>query len=151
SRLASECMALVESIGDPTLVAGLSFAACAGKIQAAEWEDALRWSHAALQAADRHPADANPLVGSPTAPLLMFRGIARWRLGHDEWRADIDRAVAMTRSIDPVSHALVIGYKYTGMTPVTLRMRTDGAALAEIGEALQVAERSGDDIAVILV
>ena len=46
SRLASECMALVESIGDPTLIVELSFAACVAKIQAAEWHDALRWSHA---------------------------------------------------------------------------------------------------------
>ena len=36
SRLASEAMALVESIGDPTLTVGLSFAAIYAKIESGE-------------------------------------------------------------------------------------------------------------------
>ena len=36
SELASECMALVESLDDPNLTVGLSIAACAAKFQAAE-------------------------------------------------------------------------------------------------------------------
>ena len=149
SRLASECMALVESIGDPTLIVELSFAACVAKIQAAEWHDALRWSHAVIGLANRHPTNANLLVGSPVAAALVFRGVARWRLGRGEWREDLDRAVSMTRTIDPVSHAVVIGYKYSAISAEALQV--DDAALAEIGEALQVAERSSDDIARALV
>ena len=149
SRLASECMALVESIGDPTLVVELSFAACTAKIQAAEWHDALRWSQSVIELADRHPTRANFLVGSPVATALVFRGVARWRLGRAGWREDCDRAVSMTRTIDPVSHAVVIGYKYSAISPEV--RRADDAALAEIGEALQVAERSSDDIALVLV
>jgi hypothetical protein len=149
SRLASECMALVESIGDPTLIVELSFAACVAKIQAAEWEDALRWSQTVIELADRHPANANVLVGSPVAAALVFRGVARWRLGRGGWREDFDRAVSMTRTIDPVSHAVVIGYKYAAISAEVLQ--ADDATLAEIGEALQVAERSSDDIAQALV
>ena len=44
SQLASEAMALIESLGDPTLTVGLSFAAIYAKIESAEWSDALRWS-----------------------------------------------------------------------------------------------------------
>jgi class 3 adenylate cyclase len=149
SRLASECMALVESLGDPTLIVELSFAACAAKLQAAEWDDALRWSQSVIELADRYPANANILVGSPMAAALVFRGVARWRLGRGGWREDFDRAVSMTRTIDPVSHAVVIGYKYSGIDPQV--HQADDAALAEIGEALQVAERSSDDIARALV
>ena len=149
SRLASECMALVESLGDPTLIVELSFAACVAKLQAAEWDDALRWSQSVIELADRHPANANILVGSPMAAALVFRGVARWRLGRGGWREDFDRAVSMTRTIDPVSHAVVIGYKYSGIDPQV--HQADDAALAEIGEALQVAERSSDDIARALV
>ena len=148
SRLASECMALVESIGDPTLIVELSFAACAAKIQAAEWDDTLRWSQTVIELADRHPANANFLVGSPVATALVFRGVARWRLGGGGWREDLDRAVSMTRTIDPVSHAVVIGYKYTAISAEVLQADD---ALTEIGEALQVAERSSDDIARALV
>jgi class 3 adenylate cyclase len=149
SRLASECMALVESIGDPVLIVDLSFAACVAKIQAAEWEDALRWSQRVIELADHHPANANFLVGSPVAAALVFRGVARWRLGRGGWREDLDRAVSVARTTDPVSQAVVIGYKYAAMAPGVLP--ADDAALAEIGEALQVAERSSEDIALVLV
>ncbi len=127
SRLASECMALVESIGDPTLIVELSFAACVAKIQAAEWHDALRWSQTVIELADRHSANANFLVGSPVAAALVFRGVARWRLGRGGWREDLDRAVSMTRTIDPVSHAVVIGYKYCAISAGVLP--ADDAAL----------------------
>ena len=68
-----------------------------------------------IELADRHPTNANFLVGSPVAAALVFRGVARWRLGRGGWREDFDRAVSMTRTIDPVSHAVVIGYKYSAI------------------------------------
>ena len=37
SQLASEAMALIESVGDPTLTVGLSFAAIYAKFESAEW------------------------------------------------------------------------------------------------------------------
>ena len=46
SQLASEAMALIESIGDPTLTVGLSFAAIYAKNEAGEMADVLRWSSA---------------------------------------------------------------------------------------------------------
>ena len=44
SQLASEAMALIESIGDPTLTVGLSFALIYAKAESGEWSDVLRWS-----------------------------------------------------------------------------------------------------------
>ncbi len=55
----------------------------------------------------------------------------------------------MARTIDPVSHAVVIGYKYSRNRFRCCRPTTPRCA--EIGEALQVAERSSDDIARALV
>ena len=55
SRLASETMALVESIGDPTLTVALSLAAIATKIQTGEVADALRWSQTVIDLADGDP------------------------------------------------------------------------------------------------
>jgi class 3 adenylate cyclase len=148
SQLASECMALVESLGDLSMIVQLSFALCVAKIQAAEWDDAMRWSHTVIGLADVHRANANFLVGSPVAAALVFRGVARWRLGRDGWREDLDRAVDMARTTDPVSQAVVIGYKYAIAAPV---LPADEAALAEIGEALQVAERSSEDSALLIL
>jgi adenylate cyclase len=149
SRLASEYMALVESIADPTLTAGLSFAACVAKLQAAEWADVLRWTQTVIGLADGDPAMAGFIIGSPLATALAFRGYARWCVGRSGWREDLDRAVAMARTTDPVSHATVVAYKYVAIAAGVLL--ADDAAMTDIDEAMQVAERSSDDIALVLV
>ena len=92
SRLASECMALAESIGDASLTAGLAFAACVVKLQAGEWMDVLRWSQTIIDLAGVNPRMGNQLVGSPLAAALVFRGFARFGVGEDGWREDWDRA-----------------------------------------------------------
>ena len=149
SRLASECMTLAESIGDSTLIVGLSVAPLAAKLQAAEWEDALRWSQTVIELGEGQSSSASFLVGSPVATALIFRGVARWGLGRGGWREDVNRAVSLARTTDPLSQAVVIGYKYAGIPPGVLP--ADDAALAEIRETLKVAERSSDDIALLLV
>ena len=55
SRLASEAMALIESIGDPTLTVGLSFTPIRAKIESGEWSDVLRWSQRVIDLADGDP------------------------------------------------------------------------------------------------
>ena len=56
SRLASENMALVESIGEPTLTVGLSLAAISTKIQIGEMAEALRWSQTVIDLATATPS-----------------------------------------------------------------------------------------------
>ena len=108
--------------------------------------EALRWSQTVIDLADRDPTNANVLVGSPLAVALVFRGVARWRLGRGGWREDFDCAVSMARKIDPVSHAIVIGYKYFSAISDGV-LQADDFTLAEIEEALQITERSSDDFA----
>ena len=55
SRLASEAIALIESLGDPTLTVGLSFAALSPSIECGEWPDVLRWSQRVIDLADGDP------------------------------------------------------------------------------------------------
>jgi ATP/maltotriose-dependent transcriptional regulator MalT len=148
SQLASECMAVVESLGDPTLTVGLTFAACAAKLQAGEFADALRFSQAAIDLA-HDVSEGIFLVGSPWATSLTFRGVARWAMGLDGWKEDFDHALAMARTTDPVSQAILVAYKYIGLSRGV--MLADDAALREIDDALQIAERSSEDIAVVLV
>ena len=59
SRLASETMALIESIGDPTLTLGLSLAAIGTRLQVGEMAEALRWSQTVIDLAGREPAKGN--------------------------------------------------------------------------------------------
>ena len=63
SRLASEAMVLIESVGDPTLTVGLSFAAIYAKFESAEWSDVLRWSQRVIELADGNPSKATSFSG----------------------------------------------------------------------------------------
>ena len=146
SRLASEHMALIESIGDPTLTVGLSFMAIIIKIQTGEMAEALRWSQTVIDLADGDPTKGNFVFGSPLALALATRGTARWALGRAGWRDDYDQALAMARSTDPMSHARVITYTY-GAAIAGGVLLADDAALRDIEEALNITERSSEDIA----
>jgi hypothetical protein len=146
SRLASEHMALIESIGDPTLTVGLSFMAIVIKIQTGEMAEALRWSQTVIDLADGDPTKGNFVFGSPLALALATRGTARWALGRAGWRDDYDQALAMARSTDPMSHARVITYTY-GAAIAGGVLLADNAALCDIEEALNFTERSSEDIA----
>ena len=82
-------MALIESVGDPTLTVGLSFASAYAKIDSAEWSDVLRWSQRVIDLADGDPSKGNFIIGSPLALAFTTRGTARWCLGRPGWRDDL--------------------------------------------------------------
>jgi hypothetical protein len=144
SQLALEAMALIESVGDPTLTLGLSFTAIHAKHQSAEYSDVLQWSQRVIDLADGDPVKGNFIIGSPLTLALTARAIARWCLGRPGWRDDLRHGLAMARGADPLSTAAVIGYVYVpGVIGGVLR--PDDSAVREIEDALQTAERSGDD------
>jgi hypothetical protein len=147
SRLASEQMAVVESIGDATLTVALSFAACVAKLQAGEMSDVLRWSQAAIELAEGDSTSGSFIMGSPLAMALVFRGFARCAVGREGWRDDMDAAVAMARAADPVSLSAAIAYKYVTIAWDVLL--ADDAALTEITKALQLAERCSEDLPLV--
>jgi hypothetical protein len=146
SRLASEAMALIESVGDPTLTVGLSLAVIHAKIESAEYSDALRWSQRVIDLADGDPSKGKFLFGSPLAFAFTTRGIARYCLGRLGWPDDLRHGLDMARSADPYSYASVVGYVYFAGIPYGVLRPHDGA-VREIEDALRIAERSGDDVA----
>ena len=93
SRLASEQMALLESIGDPALTVGAGSMAILIKYRTGEIADVLRWSQTVIDWADGDPTKGNLIVGSPLAVALVWRGVARFWLGRDGWRQDLDDAI----------------------------------------------------------
>jgi class 3 adenylate cyclase len=145
SLLASECMALIESIGDLVLTVGLSFLTILVKCETGEMTDVLRWSQRVIDLADGDPTKGNIIIGSPLAVALSSRGLARWAQGCDGWRDDFDRALEIGRRTDPMSHAFVVNLIYSPAIPCGL-LPSDDTALREIDEALHIAERSGDDM-----
>jgi class 3 adenylate cyclase len=149
SLLASEAWALIESVGDPTLTVGLSFAPIYAKMESAEWSDVLGWSQRVVDLADGDPSKGNFIIGSPLAVALTNRAMSRYCLGRPGWRDDQRHALAMARSADPMSYALVVTYLYILGVPGGVLM-PDDSVVRESEGALQNAERSGDDHAVTL-
>jgi hypothetical protein len=147
SQLASEAMALIESVGDATLTVGLSFPAIYAKGESGEFCDALRWSQRVIDLADGDPSKGNFIFGSPLALAFAQRSIARYWLGRPGWRDDLRHGLAMTRSADPMSYAMVVGFVYFSGIPLGV-LAADDRAVRETQDALRIADRSGDDLAV---
>jgi class 3 adenylate cyclase len=146
SRVGSELMALVESIGDPNLTVGLAFTLATTKFETGEMAEALRWSQTVIDLAQGDPAKGNIVIGSPLAVALATRGTARYALGDPGWRDDLNQAVAMARGTDPWTRAYAVIFACGAAVEMGVLL-ADDVALREIEEALSIAERSGDDLA----
>jgi class 3 adenylate cyclase len=149
SQLASEAMALLESLGDSTLTVGLSFPAIYAKGESGEFCDALRWSQRVIDLADGDPSKGNFIFGSPLALAFAQRAITRYWLGRPGWRDDLHRALAMARSADPMSYSMVVTFVYFSGIPLGV-LAADDRAVGESQGALRIADRSGDDFAVAI-
>ncbi len=144
SRLASEQMVLLESIGDPTLTVGLAFVAFCNWWDAGEFGELLRWSQTAVELAEGDPAKGAGFgLGSPVAAALAWRGTARWWLGGPGWRQDLHDAIAMARDSDPGTLACVLAWTY-GNSMLYGVPRVDDSALRVFEEAVQTAAESSD-------
>jgi class 3 adenylate cyclase len=146
SQLASEAMTLIESIGDDTLTVGLSRSSIYAKLENAEFGEALRLSQRVIDLADGDPSKGNFMVGSPLALAFTQRALTRYHLGRPGWRDDLAHGLAMARDADPYSYATAVTYAYLVGMPYGVLSAGD-RALHEIEDALRVAERSGDDLA----
>jgi class 3 adenylate cyclase len=146
SQLASEAMALIDRVGDPTLTVGLSLTPILAKMESGQWCDVLRWSQRVIDLADGDPSKGNFIFGSPLALALTTRAIARYFLGLPGWRDDLRHGLAMARSADALAYATAVTYVYGAGIPSGV-LRPDDSAVREIEDALRIAERSGDDVA----
>jgi hypothetical protein len=146
SQLASEAMALIESIGDATLTVGLSRSSIYAKLENGEFCEALRLSQRVIDLADGDPSKGSFMIGSPLAVAFTQRALTRYHLGRPGWRDDLAHGLAMARSADPYSYATAVTYAYLVGMPYGV-LRADDRAVREIEDALRVAERSGDDLA----
>ncbi|CRZ16541.1 ATP-binding protein [Mycolicibacterium neworleansense] len=147
SQLASEQMALLDSIGDPALTVGMAYPPMSVKAVTGEYHDLLNWSQMVIDlAADDATMGSNFGMGSPLAAACSFRGHARYALGLPGWRQDLDGAAALARSTDPVTHALVAASAYGPAVSMRV-LRAEPAMTREIEDAIQVAEKTIDDTA----
>ncbi|WP_372510720.1 ATP-binding protein [Mycobacterium montefiorense] len=150
AELASEAMDLIQSVSSATVTVGLSLTPILAKAERGEWPAVMQWSQTVIDLADGDPAKGNFIVGSPLALALTTRAIARYFLDCGGWRDDLTRGLAMARSADPMSYATVVAYVYFPGIPYGV-LKPDDHALGEIEDALRIAERSGEDLALVVV
>ena len=153
SRMASETMGLVESIGDPTLTIRLSMSPIAAKLHTGQIAEALCWSQTVIDLVDGERANGakgnrtiDGLLTVALAHALATRGTARYVFGDRGWRTDLDQAVATARSIGPLPYGVIISYRY-GLAISSGVLLADDSALRDIEVALRSTERSSDDLA----
>ncbi len=147
ARVASDCRTLLETIDDPasTLVGYL--AASNAMFQAGEAAEGLRVAQRAIDAASDDPTQDTPFLGSPLAFALGMRGSNRLCLGLPGSLDDLDDAIAKARAGQDMSiYVAMVMLKY-GFPVHNGAVSADELALQETADALERAERFGDDFA----
>jgi class 3 adenylate cyclase len=145
AQLATECTAMIESIGDPTLTVALSGGPMTAKFQHGEVVETLRLADRVIDLAHGDATMGNLAVGSPLAFALFYRGCAQMYLGQPGFREHCDKAIAIARPVDPASFAMAVMWKYMHIAAGVFLV--DHAALRDTADALAIAEQSGDDFA----
>ncbi|WP_239651123.1 adenylate/guanylate cyclase domain-containing protein [Mycobacterium sp. UM_Kg27] len=145
AQLASQQMALFESIGDRSPTMGLAFMAFVNWLCVGEFDEILRWSQTIVDLAEGDPAKgANFGVGSPLAIALAWRGSARWWLGRAGWREDLRDAVAMALRSNAETLGSTVAWTY-GFALQYGVLRPSAAAERACEEAVQSAQQASSD------
>ncbi|WP_420109938.1 adenylate/guanylate cyclase domain-containing protein [Mycolicibacter arupensis] len=148
AQLASQQMALFESVGDRSPTMGLAFIGFVNWLCVGEFDAILRWSQTIIDLAEGDPAKgANFGVGSPLAIALAWRGTARWWLGRSAWRDDLHDAVEMARRSNAETLASTVAWTY-GFAMQFGALRPHESAERACEEAVQSAHRASSDRAV---
>ncbi len=156
SRLATELVDLLESIGDPALTVALSFAAMNTKQDTGEVGEVLRLAQRVIDLAEGDTTKGNLIFASPVISTIAIRGIARLCLGIRGWRNDLDDALATARIREPVhgagppgSRLGVVWFTY-GAAVGYGALLPQATALRETAEILAMAAQWGDDLALAI-
>jgi adenylate cyclase len=147
ASMASEFATLVESIGDPAMTVGLFYAAAQAKWEAGEATESLRLAQRVIDIADGDATMGDFVIGSPLAWALTLRGAAEMFLGRPGWREDLRAGIVLARSVDAAARSFVQLYKYAAAIQNGALHPTE-RDLALAAESLEIAERSGDNVAV---
>ncbi len=146
SQLATEHIQLLESIGDPTLLVALLGTSMAAKYETGELAEVLRLAQLVIDLSGGDATKGDLMLGSPLAFAIALRSLARWTLGMTGWREDIDQAVAIASTCDPVTRGSVMFYTHLLAITNGVLLPSD-SILREAAEALPIAEQCGQDVA----
>ena len=146
SRLATEHIQLLESIGDQTLMVALLGTSMAAKYETGELAEVLRLAQLVIDLSGDDATKGNLMLESPLAFAIGNRSLARWCLGMTGWREDFDQAIELARTCDPVTRGSVTFYTHL-LAIINGVLLPSDAYLRETAEALSIAEQCGQDVA----
>ena len=146
SELAAEHVRLLESIGDPALTLGLLSGAMAAKHDTGEIAEILRLAQRAIDLAGGDPTKGKLTTGSPLTLATAMRGLARSCLGIAGWKDDFQQAVKMARNFEAITRAAAMYYTHT-VAIMNGIVVPDGTTVREAAETREIAEQSGEDVA----
>lgn len=143
TRIGTELIELLEAIGDPTLFVGLAIAAANVKMQVGEAQTALQIADRSIEIAGGDATMASIVVGSPLALSCGIRAFNLVALGLPGFTAEFERAFSVSRDVDTTS--FLTNHVWRSAAIVNLAMEVGSHGLEEAREAVQIAERTGDD------
>lgn len=144
NAMANDLIELLDSIGDPTLFVGLAIAAANVKMQVGEPQAALRIADRAIEGAHDDATMASMIIGSPLAMALGVRAFSLLSLGLSGFAAEFDRALRVSRDVDDTTSFLT-NHVWRSAAIINQAMEVGSRELEEACEAVQIAERTGDD------
>ncbi|MGO9523585.1 ATP-binding protein, partial [Mycobacterium sp.] len=145
AQLATECAALIESLGDPALIVGLLPGPIMAKQQAGQSIENLRLTQRIIDLADGDPIMGSLVIESPLAFAQTYRAAAETSLGMPGFREHAAEALATARPY-ATDFAGAVMFKYVGIAYGAYL--PDETALRETAEALSIAEQFGDPMSV---
>ncbi|GAB98677.1 hypothetical protein GONAM_02_02000 [Gordonia namibiensis NBRC 108229] len=149
ARLSSEQIAALEAIGDPNLTMALTPPLFVNWLEAGNVDQVRRCAQMVIDLAGGDPTKGAGFgLASPLATATAFRGVVRWMQGLKGWRTDIEDAIELARINSPQYFALVLNWT-VGLAIQFGVLRADDRAVRLGEEALQTAERVGDDNALM--
>ena len=147
SAHASELERLLERSGDDTLTVAVSFGALAAKWETAEVAEITRIAQRVIDLAAGDLHQGGTFFGSPLTLAIAMRGVAGMSVGKPGWKDDLDRAIELSRPLDPLILVTTTLHKYAQIGLGAMRSGPD--ALRDTAAALAAAERDGDDFTVV--
>ena len=146
SALASQLVALIEPIADPTLTAALISTAIVAKVTTGETGEVLRLASTVIKLADGDAHQGHLIIESPLSVATMAHAAARLCRGESGWKQDSERGAAMCRDYAPVGYPMLLFWKY-GFGVPSGALLADAGAVQESADTLELAQRYGDDVA----
>jgi adenylate cyclase len=148
AQLASECVELIESIGDSDLTVALLYGPSYAKYLNGEVREALRLTERVIDLAAGDLVKGNLVLGSPLALMTSGRGSAKCSLGMSGWLDDLDEGIELVNSFDPTTRVIAAWFKYWTVPNGT--MVVDDESLRHTAEVLKLAEQAADDFNLVI-